>query len=146
MVVPKLESVPRLLPGELSLRDPACKPYYNEAHFAFFRFDVTTCGTTRTVRWGHSHQAFTLLLLFYQMIYFYLFSLSGTPWNMRMWSPGRKMSLCPRPPNFNLSQNTGYGRAVSQWKFYSLCISKLCPLKQARLCLNINQLFGKKKN
>lgn len=69
VVVPKLESVPRLLPGELSLRDPACKPYYNEAHFAFFRFDVTTCGTTRTVRWGHSHQAFTLLLLFDQMIY-----------------------------------------------------------------------------
>ncbi|XP_056118661.1 zona pellucida protein AX 2 [Rhinichthys klamathensis goyatoka] len=48
VVVPKLESVPHLLPDELSLRDPACKPYYNEDQFAFFRFDVTTCGTTRT--------------------------------------------------------------------------------------------------
>ncbi|XP_051732227.1 zona pellucida protein AX 2 isoform X2 [Ctenopharyngodon idella] len=47
VVVPKLESVTRLVPGELSLKDPTCKPYYNEDHFAYFRFDVTTCGTTR---------------------------------------------------------------------------------------------------
>ncbi|XP_048064404.1 zona pellucida protein AX 2 isoform X1 [Megalobrama amblycephala] len=47
VVLPKLESLKRLAPGELSLRDPACKPHYNEDHFAYFRFDVTTCGTTR---------------------------------------------------------------------------------------------------
>ncbi|XP_067273365.1 zona pellucida protein AX 2 [Pseudorasbora parva] len=47
MVLPKLESISHLLPGKLSLRDPDCKPFYNEDHFASFRFDVTTCGTTR---------------------------------------------------------------------------------------------------
>ncbi|XP_056337650.1 zona pellucida protein AX 2 [Danio aesculapii] len=46
VVLPKLESV-QYLPSELSLRDPTCKPYYNEDHFAYFRFDVTSCGTTR---------------------------------------------------------------------------------------------------
>ncbi|RXN26748.1 zona pellucida sperm-binding 2-like isoform X2 [Labeo rohita] len=47
VVLPKLESVPNLHPDQLSLRDPACKPYYNEDYFAYFHFDVTTCGTTR---------------------------------------------------------------------------------------------------
>ncbi|XP_016086099.1 zona pellucida protein AX 2 [Sinocyclocheilus grahami] len=47
VVLPKLESVPHLHPGELSLRDPACKPYDNEDYFAYFHFNVTSCGTTR---------------------------------------------------------------------------------------------------
>ncbi|XP_073708828.1 zona pellucida protein AX 2 [Garra rufa] len=47
VVLPKVESVPHLHPGELSLKDPTCKPYYNQDYFAYFRFDVTTCGTTR---------------------------------------------------------------------------------------------------
>uniref|UniRef100_A0A8C1Y8R3 Zona pellucida protein AX 2 n=1 Tax=Cyprinus carpio TaxID=7962 RepID=A0A8C1Y8R3_CYPCA len=46
-IIPKLESVPHLQPGELSLRDPACKPYDIEDYFAYFHFNVTSCGTTR---------------------------------------------------------------------------------------------------
>ncbi|XP_026089540.1 uncharacterized protein LOC113063394 [Carassius auratus] len=46
-IIPKLESVPHLLPGELTLRDPACKPYDTEDYFAYFHFNVTSCGTTR---------------------------------------------------------------------------------------------------
>lgn len=48
VVLPKLESVPDLNPGELSLRDPACKPYYSEEHIAYFHFALNTCGTSRT--------------------------------------------------------------------------------------------------
>uniref|UniRef100_A0A8C2HQJ4 Zona pellucida protein AX 2 n=1 Tax=Cyprinus carpio TaxID=7962 RepID=A0A8C2HQJ4_CYPCA len=47
VVLPKLESVPHLLPGELSLRDPSCKPSYSQDYYAYFHFGVTTCGTTR---------------------------------------------------------------------------------------------------
>ncbi|XP_018923510.2 uncharacterized protein LOC109050322 [Cyprinus carpio] len=47
VIIPKLESVPHLHPGELSLRDPACKPYDIEDYFAYFHFNVTSCGTTR---------------------------------------------------------------------------------------------------
>uniref|UniRef100_A0A673HFR5 Uncharacterized LOC107712422 n=1 Tax=Sinocyclocheilus rhinocerous TaxID=307959 RepID=A0A673HFR5_9TELE len=42
VVFPKLESVPHLHPGELSLRDPACKPYDSEDYFAYFHFNVTS--------------------------------------------------------------------------------------------------------
>nr|XP_055042356.1 zona pellucida protein AX 2 [Misgurnus anguillicaudatus] len=48
VILPKLESVPNLNPGELSLRDPACKPIYTEDHFAYFHFALNTCGTSRT--------------------------------------------------------------------------------------------------
>ncbi|XP_059369158.1 uncharacterized protein LOC132107038 [Carassius carassius] len=47
VVLPKLESVPHLLPGELSLKDPSCKPSYSQDYYAYFHFGVTTCGTTR---------------------------------------------------------------------------------------------------
>ncbi|XP_016102425.1 zona pellucida sperm-binding protein 4-like [Sinocyclocheilus grahami] len=47
VVLPKLESVPHLLPGELSLRGPSCKPSYSQDYYAYFHFGVTTCGTTR---------------------------------------------------------------------------------------------------
>lgn len=50
VVLPKLESVPHLLPGELSLRDPSCKPSYSQDYYAYFHFGVTTCGTTRKVQ------------------------------------------------------------------------------------------------
>ncbi|KAF4099251.1 zona pellucida protein AX 2 [Onychostoma macrolepis] len=47
VVLPKLELFPHILPGELSLRDPSCKPSYSQDYFAYFLFGVTTCGTTR---------------------------------------------------------------------------------------------------
>lgn len=50
VVLPKLESVPELNPSELSLRDPACKPYYSEDHIAYFHFALSTCGTSRKVQ------------------------------------------------------------------------------------------------
>jgi len=61
VVLPKLELVPHILPGALSLRDPSCKPFYSQDYFAYFLFGVTTCGTTRKVQ-GCSDQIFTQLL------------------------------------------------------------------------------------
>lgn len=61
VVLPKLELVPHILPDELSLRDPSCKPSYSQDYFAYFHFGVTTCGTTRKVQ-GCSDHIFTQLL------------------------------------------------------------------------------------
>uniref|UniRef100_A0A671QGJ0 Zona pellucida protein AX 2 n=1 Tax=Sinocyclocheilus anshuiensis TaxID=1608454 RepID=A0A671QGJ0_9TELE len=61
VVLPKLESAPHLLPGELSLRDPSCKRSYSQDYYAYFHFGVTTCGTTRKIQ-RCSHQIFTQLL------------------------------------------------------------------------------------
>ncbi|KAI7800027.1 hypothetical protein IRJ41_022789, partial [Triplophysa rosa] len=47
VVLPKLESVPDLNPRELSLRDPACKPFYSDDHVAYFHFALSDCGTSR---------------------------------------------------------------------------------------------------
>ncbi|XP_056620677.1 zona pellucida protein AX 2 [Triplophysa dalaica] len=47
VVLPKLESVPTLNPRKLSLRDPACKPFYSDDHVAYFHFALSDCGTSR---------------------------------------------------------------------------------------------------
>ncbi|XP_064872000.1 zona pellucida sperm-binding protein 4-like [Oncorhynchus nerka] len=43
----KVESVPGLNPGQLTLSDPACGPTYSDDRFAYFHFTVNSCGTTR---------------------------------------------------------------------------------------------------
>ncbi|XP_034555951.1 zona pellucida protein AX 1 isoform X2 [Notolabrus celidotus] len=44
----KVESVHNLIPGQLTLRDPSCKPVFSDDRFAHFSFSVDSCGTTRT--------------------------------------------------------------------------------------------------
>ncbi|KAM3602379.1 uncharacterized protein V6R79_003008 [Siganus canaliculatus] len=46
-VAVKVESVPNLIPSELTLRDPSCKPSFSNDRFAYFYFSVNSCGTTR---------------------------------------------------------------------------------------------------
>uniref|UniRef100_A0A4W6F5T4 ZP domain-containing protein n=1 Tax=Lates calcarifer TaxID=8187 RepID=A0A4W6F5T4_LATCA len=43
----KLESVPSLNPGQLTLRDPTCGPSYSDDRYAYFVFTGNSCGTTR---------------------------------------------------------------------------------------------------
>ncbi|XP_036406036.1 zona pellucida protein AX 1 [Megalops cyprinoides] len=43
----KVESVPDLIPSQLTLRDSRCKPAYSDHVFAYFSFNVNSCGTTR---------------------------------------------------------------------------------------------------
>ncbi|XP_039604039.1 uncharacterized protein LOC120525639 [Polypterus senegalus] len=43
----KMESTPGILPSQLTLRDPNCRPQMADAMMAVFSFDVNTCGTTR---------------------------------------------------------------------------------------------------
>ncbi|CAL8392199.1 unnamed protein product [Arctogadus glacialis] len=43
----KLESVPNLVPHQLTLRDKSCKPYFSDDRFAHFSFNVNACGTSR---------------------------------------------------------------------------------------------------
>ncbi|XP_059212568.1 zona pellucida sperm-binding protein 2-like [Centropristis striata] len=44
----KVESVPNLDPGLLTLTDPSCRPEFSNDRFATFTFSVDSCGTTRT--------------------------------------------------------------------------------------------------
>ncbi|KAF4099816.1 zona pellucida protein AX 1 [Onychostoma macrolepis] len=44
----KVESVPQLVPRQLTLRDPSCKPKFSNDRFAYFSFEANRCGTTRT--------------------------------------------------------------------------------------------------
>ncbi|KAI1897329.1 hypothetical protein AGOR_G00082200 [Albula goreensis] len=43
----KVEAVPDLQPSQLTLRDSRCKPVYSDNIFAYFSFEVNSCGTTR---------------------------------------------------------------------------------------------------
>ncbi|XP_034384063.1 uncharacterized protein LOC117727742 [Cyclopterus lumpus] len=43
----KLDSVPSLQLGHLTLRDPTCGPTYTDGHYAHFIFTGNSCGTTR---------------------------------------------------------------------------------------------------
>uniref|UniRef100_A0A8C2ZA76 ZP domain-containing protein n=1 Tax=Cyclopterus lumpus TaxID=8103 RepID=A0A8C2ZA76_CYCLU len=45
----KLDSVPSLQLGHLTLRDPTCGPTYTDGHYAHFIFTGNSCGTTRKV-------------------------------------------------------------------------------------------------
>jgi len=45
----KVESVPQLVPNQLTLRDPSCGPKFSNDRFAYFSFEANSCGTTRTV-------------------------------------------------------------------------------------------------
>uniref|UniRef100_A0A8C1FXM9 Zona pellucida protein AX 1 n=1 Tax=Cyprinus carpio TaxID=7962 RepID=A0A8C1FXM9_CYPCA len=44
----KVESVPQLIPRQLTLRDPSCGPKFSNDRFAYFSFEANSCGTTRT--------------------------------------------------------------------------------------------------
>lgn len=52
-VAVKMESVRHLVPSSLTLRDASCKPTFSDDRFAYFSFNVDSCGTTRTV--GEPH-------------------------------------------------------------------------------------------
>ncbi|XP_016329737.1 zona pellucida sperm-binding protein 2-like [Sinocyclocheilus anshuiensis] len=43
----KVESVPQLVPRQLTLRDPSCRPKFSNDRFAYFSFEANRCGTTR---------------------------------------------------------------------------------------------------
>lgn len=45
----KVESVPGLIPSQLTLIDRSCKPVFSNDLFASFSFPVNSCGTARTV-------------------------------------------------------------------------------------------------
>ncbi|XP_016353307.1 zona pellucida protein AX 1 isoform X1 [Sinocyclocheilus anshuiensis] len=44
----KVESVPQLVPRQLTLRDSSCRPKFSNNRFAYFTFEANSCGTTRT--------------------------------------------------------------------------------------------------
>uniref|UniRef100_A0AAR2IJ64 ZP domain-containing protein n=1 Tax=Pygocentrus nattereri TaxID=42514 RepID=A0AAR2IJ64_PYGNA len=44
----KVESASRMNPSQLTLNDPSCKPTFSNGRFAYFYFDASSCGTTRT--------------------------------------------------------------------------------------------------
>ncbi|KAK2890066.1 hypothetical protein Q8A73_018366 [Channa argus] len=44
----KVDSVPNLNPGLLTLKDQTCKPVFSNDRFAYFSFTGDSCGTTRT--------------------------------------------------------------------------------------------------
>uniref|UniRef100_A0A673BQX5 ZP domain-containing protein n=1 Tax=Sphaeramia orbicularis TaxID=375764 RepID=A0A673BQX5_9TELE len=46
-VAVKVESVPSLNPGQLTLRDPNCGPRFSDDRFAYFVFTANSCGTKR---------------------------------------------------------------------------------------------------
>uniref|UniRef100_A0A673BPI0 ZP domain-containing protein n=1 Tax=Sphaeramia orbicularis TaxID=375764 RepID=A0A673BPI0_9TELE len=48
-VAVKVESVPSLNPGQLTLRDPNCGPRFSDDRFAYFVFTANSCGTKRKV-------------------------------------------------------------------------------------------------
>lgn len=80
VVLPKLESVPDLNPQKLSLRDPACKPFYSDDHVAYFHFALSDCGTSRTVLEGD----YCMHVVTVHCLTLCLFSLLGIPSSMRM--------------------------------------------------------------
>ncbi|XP_031178343.1 uncharacterized protein LOC116066418 [Sander lucioperca] len=43
----KVESVPNLVPSQLTLKDKSCKPVFSDFRLAYFSFSVDSCGTTR---------------------------------------------------------------------------------------------------
>ncbi|KAK0137804.1 Zona pellucida sperm-binding protein 2 [Merluccius polli] len=43
----KVQSVPNLVPGQLTLREKSCKPTFSDDRFAYFSFNVNSCGTSR---------------------------------------------------------------------------------------------------
>ncbi|XP_062324228.1 uncharacterized protein LOC134025304 [Osmerus eperlanus] len=46
-VAAKIESVPSMIPSQLTLKDPACGPAYSDDRIARFLFTGRSCGTTR---------------------------------------------------------------------------------------------------
>ncbi|XP_072531087.1 zona pellucida protein AX 1 [Salminus brasiliensis] len=44
----KVESAPLMVPSQLALKDPSCKPTFSNSRFAYFSFAASSCGTTRT--------------------------------------------------------------------------------------------------
>ncbi|XP_066532751.1 zona pellucida protein AX 1 [Hoplias malabaricus] len=43
----KVESASHVVPSQLALNDPSCKPTFSNSRFAYFSFDANSCGTTR---------------------------------------------------------------------------------------------------
>ncbi|KAM9435624.1 zona pellucida protein AX 1 [Clarias gariepinus] len=44
----KAEAANRMIPSQLRLRDPSCKPIFSNNRFAYFSFNANSCQTTRT--------------------------------------------------------------------------------------------------
>ncbi|KAK2864323.1 hypothetical protein Q7C36_003477 [Tachysurus vachellii] len=43
----KVKSASQVIPSQLTLRDPSCKPAFSNNRFAYFSFDASSCKTTR---------------------------------------------------------------------------------------------------
>ncbi|XP_076873884.1 zona pellucida protein AX 1 [Brachyhypopomus gauderio] len=43
----KVESAAQMVPSQLTLKDPSCKPTFSNDRFAYFSFYASSCGTTR---------------------------------------------------------------------------------------------------
>uniref|UniRef100_A0A3Q4HYP3 Zona pellucida protein AX 1 n=1 Tax=Neolamprologus brichardi TaxID=32507 RepID=A0A3Q4HYP3_NEOBR len=58
-VAVKLESVPSLVPSQLTLKDRSCRPVFSNDRFAHFSFSADSCGTSRTISLYHKVTAKT---------------------------------------------------------------------------------------
>uniref|UniRef100_A0A3Q4I106 Zona pellucida protein AX 1 n=1 Tax=Neolamprologus brichardi TaxID=32507 RepID=A0A3Q4I106_NEOBR len=56
-VAVKLESVPSLVPSQLTLKDRSCRPVFSNDRFAHFSFSADSCGTSRTAAYQHFYKA-----------------------------------------------------------------------------------------
>ncbi|KAB5540071.1 hypothetical protein PHYPO_G00097150 [Pangasianodon hypophthalmus] len=48
----KVEAATGMIPSQLTLRDPSCKPTFSNNRFAYFSFNANSCQTTRTFHNG----------------------------------------------------------------------------------------------
>ncbi|KAF7690540.1 zona pellucida protein AX 1 [Silurus meridionalis] len=51
-LIVKVESATQMVPSQLTLRDPSCKPAFSNSRFAYFSFNTNSCQTTRTFHEG----------------------------------------------------------------------------------------------
>lgn len=133
VIIPKLESVPHLHPGELSLRDPACKPYDIEDYFAYFHFNVTSCGTTRKVQWRPHIKQFALLLYMLLRWFTYCFACSVCWGYHDIWEWSHMEERWTFATNLWKPWDRIQVRSIFFFllSFNTSCITKVCPLKWA---------------
>ncbi|KAK3542320.1 hypothetical protein QTP86_022482 [Hemibagrus guttatus] len=48
----KVNSATQMIPSQLTLRDPSCKPAFSNTRFAYFSFNASSCQTSRTFHDG----------------------------------------------------------------------------------------------
>ncbi|KAG7316350.1 hypothetical protein KOW79_019891 [Hemibagrus wyckioides] len=48
----KVKSATQMIPSQLTLKDPSCKPAFSNTRFAYFSFNASSCQTTRTFHDG----------------------------------------------------------------------------------------------